>query len=48
MVKCIAELQAKGYNAPNYPVNHKKAKEEAFKATYSEVLGSVVNAAPPL
>merc|ERR1719495_2042890 len=43
LTECIAELQAKGYNVPNYPANPQNAEEEAIKATYSKVLGSAVN-----
>ena len=39
----IAELQAKGYNVPNYPAAPANAEEEAIKATYAKVLGSAVN-----
>eukprot|EP00092_Neocalanus_flemingeri_P030849 GFUD01033503.1.p1 GENE.GFUD01033503.1~~GFUD01033503.1.p1 ORF type:complete len:780 (+),score=190.12 GFUD01033503.1:44-2341(+) len=43
LVECIAELQAKGYNVPDYPANPQNAEEEAIKATYAKVLGSAVN-----
>ena len=43
LVECIAELQSKGYNVPNYPANPKNVEEEAVKATYAKVLGSAVN-----
>ena len=43
LLECIAELQAKGYDVPNYPANPKNAEEEAIKATYAKVLGSAVN-----
>jgi len=43
LVECIAELQSKGYNVPDYPANPKNAEEEAIKATYAKVLGSAVN-----
>merc|ERR1719228_3055609 len=43
LLECIAELQAKGYNVPDYPANPKNAEEEAIKATYSKVMGSAVN-----
>ncbi|GHG07504.1 NADP-dependent isocitrate dehydrogenase [Thalassotalea marina] len=39
----IAELQAKGFNLPNYPEEPKNAEEENIKATYAKVLGSAVN-----
>ena len=41
MVKCFAELQAKGYNVPDYPANPKDAEDEAIKPNYSKVLRSV-------
>merc|ERR1719230_2296622 len=43
LLECIAELQAKGYNIPDYPANPKNAEEEAIKAVYAKVLGSAVN-----
>jgi isocitrate dehydrogenase len=43
LVECIAELQAKGYNVPDYPANPKNEDEEKIKQTYSKVLGSAVN-----
>lgn len=43
LLECIAELQAKGYNVPDYPANPQNADEEAIKATYAKVLGSAVN-----
>jgi len=43
LVECIAELQAKGYNVPDYPADPQNAEEEAIKATYAKVLGSAVN-----
>jgi isocitrate dehydrogenase len=39
----IAELQAKGYNIPNYPAEPQTGDEKAIKAKYSKVLGSAVN-----
>ncbi len=39
----IAELQAHGYNIPNYPANPKNDTEKAIKATFAKVLGSAVN-----
>ena len=39
----IAELQAHGYDIPNYPANPQNAEEQAIKATYAKVLGSAVN-----
>merc|ERR1719381_311889 len=43
LLECIAELQAKGYDVPDYPANPKNAEEEAIKAVYAKVLGSAVN-----
>jgi len=43
LVECIAELQAKGYNVPDYPANPKNAEEQKIKDTYAKVLGSAVN-----
>jgi isocitrate dehydrogenase len=43
LLECIGELQAKGYNVPDYPANPQNAEEEAIKATYAKVLGSAVN-----
>jgi len=39
----ISELQAHGYNIPNYPSNPKSDEDKAIKATFSKVLGSAVN-----
>jgi isocitrate dehydrogenase len=43
LLECIAELQAKGFNVPNYPADPQNADEEAIKATYAKVMGSAVN-----
>merc|ERR1719394_1477629 len=43
LLECIAELQAKGYNVPDYPADPQTPEEEAIKATYAKVLGSAVN-----
>jgi len=43
LAACIAELQAHGYDLPDYPENPKNAEEEAIKAKYAKVLGSAVN-----
>ncbi|GGI88900.1 NADP-dependent isocitrate dehydrogenase [Shewanella gelidii] len=40
---CIAELQAKGYDIPNYPDEPKNAAESAVKARYDKIKGSAVN-----
>ena len=39
----IQELQAKGYNVPNYPADPQTADEAAIKQRYAKVLGSAVN-----
>ena len=39
----IKELQAKGYNLPNYPDDAHTSEEEAIKATYDKIKGSAVN-----
>lgn len=39
----IAELQAKGFNIPNYPESPGNADEKAIHATYEGILGSAVN-----
>ncbi|WP_194435439.1 NADP-dependent isocitrate dehydrogenase [Vibrio fluminensis] len=39
----IKELQAKGYNLPNYPEEPGTYEEEAIKATYDKIKGSAVN-----
>ena len=41
--ECIEELQAKGYNIPNYPENPTTDEEKAIKARYGKCLGSAVN-----
>jgi isocitrate dehydrogenase len=43
LTAAIAELQAKGYNIPNYPADPHTEEEKAIKAKYSKVLGSAVN-----
>ncbi|MCE9684765.1 NADP-dependent isocitrate dehydrogenase [Shewanella sp. AS16] len=40
---CISELQAKGYDIPNYPDEPKTAAEKAVKARYDKIKGSAVN-----
>lgn len=40
---CIAELQAQGYDIPNYPENPANDAEKAVQAKYSTCLGSAVN-----
>ena len=39
----ITELQAHGYDIPNYPSNPKSDEDKAVKSTFSKVLGSAVN-----
>ncbi len=39
----IAELQAHGYDIPNYPANPATDEEKAQKTAFSKVLGSAVN-----
>ena len=39
----IAELQAAGYDIPNYPAVPANADEEQVKTTFAKVLGSAVN-----
>jgi isocitrate dehydrogenase len=43
LTAAIAELQAKGYNIPNYPADPQTEEEKSIKAKYSKVLGSAVN-----
>jgi isocitrate dehydrogenase len=43
LTAAIAELQAKGYNIPNYPADPQTEEEKAIKSKYSKVLGSAVN-----
>ncbi|MBE9398798.1 NADP-dependent isocitrate dehydrogenase [Pontibacterium sp. N1Y112] len=40
---CVAELQAQGYNVPDFPEAPETAAEEEIKARYSKILGSAVN-----
>ena len=39
----IKELQAKGYNLPNYPEEPSTQEEKDIKATYDKIKGSAVN-----
>ncbi|MDE5416595.1 NADP-dependent isocitrate dehydrogenase [Labilibaculum sp. DW002] len=39
----IAELQAKGYNLPNYPEEATTEEDKALQARFAKVLGSAVN-----
>ncbi|MDQ1268473.1 MAG: isocitrate dehydrogenase, partial [Campylobacterota bacterium] len=41
--ECIAELQAQGYDLPQYPEDAKTDEEKAIKEKYSTCLGSAVN-----
>ncbi|QSX35755.1 NADP-dependent isocitrate dehydrogenase [Shewanella sedimentimangrovi] len=40
---CIKELQAKGYDIPNYPEEPKSDEEKAIQARYDKIKGSAVN-----
>ncbi|MGZ9898593.1 NADP-dependent isocitrate dehydrogenase [Shewanella gaetbuli] len=40
---CIAELQAKGYDIPNYPDEPKNDAEKEAKSRYDKIKGSAVN-----
>ena len=39
----IKELQAHGYDVPNYPEEPQTAEEQSIKARYAKILGSAVN-----
>ena len=41
--ECIAELQGKGYDIPDFPENPSTPEEEAIRAKYNPCLGSAVN-----
>ncbi|WP_114008406.1 NADP-dependent isocitrate dehydrogenase [Cohaesibacter intestini] len=43
LVAAIAELQAQGYDLPNYPEEPKNATERKVKARYDAIKGSAVN-----
>ncbi|MEN8214554.1 MAG: NADP-dependent isocitrate dehydrogenase, partial [Pseudomonadota bacterium] len=43
LTAAIRELQALGYDIPDYPEEPQNAEEEALKARYGKVLGSAVN-----
>jgi hypothetical protein len=43
LVAAIAELQAQGYDIPDYPAEPQNEAEAAVKARYAVVLGSAVN-----
>ena len=40
---CIAELQGKGYDIPNFPEDPQNEEEKAIRAKYAVCLGSAVN-----
>ena len=40
---CVAELQSKGYNVPNYPEEPETDEEHSIKARYDKIKGSAVN-----
>ncbi len=40
---CIAELQGKGYDLPDYPENPSNEEEKALQVKYAHCLGSAVN-----
>ncbi len=40
---CIAELQAKGYDLPEYPESPKTDEERKIKARFDQAMGSAVN-----
>eukprot|EP00929_Paragymnodinium_shiwhaense_P092864 TRINITY_DN528_c0_g1_i2.p1 TRINITY_DN528_c0_g1~~TRINITY_DN528_c0_g1_i2.p1 ORF type:complete len:751 (+),score=207.53 TRINITY_DN528_c0_g1_i2:85-2337(+) len=41
--ECIAELQGKGYNVPDFPEDPQSREEQAIREKYNKVLGSAVN-----
>jgi len=43
LTACIAELQDKGYDIPDYPAEPSNADEQTTQAAYAKVLGSAVN-----
>ncbi|HSG89112.1 MAG TPA: NADP-dependent isocitrate dehydrogenase [Pseudomonadales bacterium] len=43
LAECIAELQAQGYDLPNYPEEPKNDEEREIQQRYAAVLGSSVN-----
>lgn len=43
LTAAIKELQAQGYNIPDYPAEPKNDSEKEIKARYAKVLGSAVN-----
>ena len=43
LIACVKELQAKGYQIPDYPENPQTDEEKAIKTRYGRCLGSAVN-----
>ena len=43
LIDAIEELQAKGYNIPDYPDEPKNAAEKAIQSRYDKIKGSAVN-----
>ncbi|WP_194711852.1 NADP-dependent isocitrate dehydrogenase [Noviherbaspirillum soli] len=43
LLAAIKELQEKGYNLPDYPVDPKTDEEKAIRARYGKCIGSAVN-----
>ncbi|MDZ7847586.1 MAG: NADP-dependent isocitrate dehydrogenase [Owenweeksia sp.] len=43
LIEAITELQAKGYEVPDYPEEPQNEEEKKIKATYDKVKGSAVN-----
>ena len=43
LTACINELQAKGYNIPDYPAEAKTDEDKALRARYNKCTGSAVN-----
>ncbi|PDT72941.1 NADP-dependent isocitrate dehydrogenase [Bradyrhizobium sp. C9] len=43
LLAAIKELQAKGYNIPDYPGSPKSDEEKAIRARYAKCIGSAVN-----
>jgi isocitrate dehydrogenase len=43
LIACIRELQAKGYNIPDYPEDPKTEEQKAIRARYGRCIGSAVN-----
>ncbi len=43
LLAAVKELQAQGYDLPNYPENPKTDEEKAIKSRYAKCIGSAVN-----